>query len=165
MKHLFIFEDFNNHSIKDLKVYHGGGYLDNHNIKACIFTTTDKQIAKEYIHLNSNDKFNFLTTLLVTINNPLSSQDFEKKWLPILDEINFKYDFEKHSDGSHSFEAKGIDYGNIFDLIYLPQFVETCLKYGYDGLIGDDIYFQSSIPVFIPLLKENILVISSEKLI
>jgi hypothetical protein len=161
---------FNEHITNDVKTYHGGGYLDNNTIKGVIFTTTNKSAVEEFYV----DRGGYLTEMMVKINHPLTIEDgyqFQKIWLPLFDEAGVKYEFDVKDEVVLGEIYKGVwslDYlnvkgrgGDVLDVIYYEKFIEAAKKHGYDGIIAEDTFFQTTCEVYIPFYKENINVISS----
>ena len=153
----------------EITVYHGGsGKITNDNLKGIIFTTSSKKDAMWYVV----ERGNWLTTLNIIIKKPLtcgSKNDFINKWIPILEDANINYEFKDLTDDSWDFYSSDIDkhspydgYSNYYDLVYIPHFVESAKKFGYDGIQGWDIIANYEIPIYISFYKENINVISSE---
>ena len=179
---------FNENIDNGILVYHGGGKLSNKNIRGVIFTTTEKWATLHYI-TGGVGRDGYLTTMNVKITNPLTlenSKIFEEKWLPLLKEAGIKYEFYIKgetdmymknnintiilNDQRYKNYKKGdwyVDYekyDGTFDIIYNKNFIKVAKKHGYDGIIGYDTFFQGDIEIYIPFYKENIDVISSEKL-
>jgi len=155
-----------------IKTYHGGNKKLN-KIKPGIFTTTSIKGSLWYIHrvLNIN-KIAYLTKFKIRYNNPLTINninDFVTKWEPILKNTNIKYNFNKYSDNSWSFESNdilkngGYVENNVFDLIYIKEFIEETIKQGYDIIIGYDTLENYDIPVYIPLNINNIKILKNIK--
>ncbi len=151
--------------------YHGGEYeLTNENIKdEGLFTTPDKESAMWYVERADG----WLTKMIVDIKNPLTiknGNDFKKLWIPILDDTNIDYEF--NDAGKHGWVFKSYDIikhdgsgeYNIFDLIYIDEFVDSAKKHGYDGIVGWDVMFNYDIPIYIPFYRKNINIIDSVKL-
>jgi hypothetical protein len=169
----FIFENKNN----DIIVYHGGDKLTNSDIKNNgLFTTPDKNGAMWFVQRKKEiGEIGWLTKLKVIINNPLTDknkEDFKKNWIPILNDANIEYEFEEEVNGvSWSFQCdeilttgKGSE-NNIWDLLYIDRFLKTAIKFGFDGMIGYDVLEMSEILIYVPFLKKNINIISSEKIL
>ena len=143
-------------------VYHGGDELTDDNIRDGGIFTTNKQGAMWFVN-NRIEEGSWLTKMMIKIENPLTEKDFEKKWLPMLDEAGIEYTFE---DGEFNCQAI-VDNGgymewNTVELFYIKSFVDVALKHGYDGIVGWDELDNYNIKVYIPFLKKNIRIIESK---
>ncbi len=172
MKYLKVYESFNQESVNDLIVYHGGENIltDDNLIDKPLFTTNELESVNWYLRRSGD--ISWLTTMSITINNPLTcnnKEEFKNKWIPIIDESGINYSFKDYGQG-WSFESYdiikngGYIENNINDLIYIDKFVEIAKKNGYDGIIGYDTMENYTIKIFIPFYKRNIKIISSERI-
>lgn len=165
------FDNFNiNENSNDgVIVYHGGGEeLTDENLKdGPIFTTSNRQEAIDY----AIERGNWLTKLRVKIVKPLTLNnkiDFKQKWMPLLDEANIDYNFKEYGKDGWDFNCEEIEANggytsdHIFDLVYIPSFVEVAKREGYDGIIGEDPVANYTITVYIPFSKSNVDVLKSE---
>jgi hypothetical protein len=162
------YEQFTNKNT--IKVYHGGdSKITNENIKLPIFTTSDKNGAEWYTNRGIPSKSDWMTTMEVSLNNPLNLSEpghFEKKWIPIIKDAKIDYDMVDDGYGEifhcdEISEYSDYDGSNPLDLVYIPRFVEEAKKRGYDVIFAFDVLFQDEIPVYIPFYKNNINVLSS----
>lgn len=175
------------YAVGDLVVYHGGTELSNDDIKdGGIFTTTSKSGAGWYAN-EFGDKW--VTTMKITINKPLfidldpDDLETESVWSKLIEESGIETEIDgstpfglvfliKNPDNKDemywSYDTGGLNgyrwTENALDLIFDKNFVKTCLKYGYDGIISSDELHNSSLEVYIPFLKKNINIISSERI-
>lgn len=179
MKHIKSFKIFEN-NINGVEVYHGGGNMltDDNLLDKPIFTTTDLDAAEWYSDRASDGVESdgveldcWITKMIVSISNPLTcdnKMDFKNKWIPILDEAGVDYTFGEDDHGWW-FESNDIIKNggyiecNIYDLVFIDEFLEIAKKHGYDGITGYDELSNYDIEIFIPFYKKDIKVISSER--
>jgi hypothetical protein len=154
-----IFESINDGII----VYHGGDELTDDNIKnGGIFTTPNKKDAMWFVN-NRIEEGAWLTKMIVKIETPLIEKDFNKKWLPMLDEAGIKYTMNNGEFYCPDIiENGGYMEWNTAELFYIKEFVDVALKHGYDGIIGWDVLDNYSIKVYIPFLKKNIKILEKQ---
>lgn len=166
-------EAFETH-LNEIITYHGGGEeITNESLNPVIFTTTNENAAAWYAagrFTQDSDYRGWLTKFIINFKTPLKlngSSDMKNKWLPILDDAKIKYNFNDNGRGWYLKiidEDIDIDSDFLYDIVYLDKFVETAKKHGYDGIIGYDAMFQSSIKIYIPLIKNVITLIESEEM-
>lgn len=164
MKHIKLFENFTNDKNRvnnsvSVIAYHGGDYINNETLNdSPIFFTTDLEGA-EYYASECGDS-GCIMKANIKIENPLSDSDFDEIWIKILDDAKIEYEYNTEP---WNFDCDAINgYSNcIFDLVYTPEFVISAIKFGYDGIIGNDVLGNSEIPVYIPFRKQSVDIIGT----
>ena len=172
MHYIKLYEDFKTSVI----TYHAGREpLEKSKLKPGIFTTTDYDGVMWYAERASdNNNEAYISTMELRPNNPLMCRnhtEFEEKWIPILDQLDFDYKYEKPSGeygGWSFFSTDIIKHGgyledNIYDLIYVDGFKDKCLELGYDCIYGHDVLSNYEIEVYIVLDPSIVINIENEK--
>jgi hypothetical protein len=139
--------------------YHGGpDRLTNDTLSdAPIFFTPDIEGAQWYA---SNYPGGYVTKANINIGIALTCknvEEFKYLWIPILDDAKVEYEFEESVDG-WSFECEFIDnYAScMYDLVHMPEFVTSALKFGYDGISEFDVLGNYEIPIYIPFRRQSV---------